>query len=498
MLSKWFLSVISILWVLSAAQAADAPFELSTLLGIIEQNHFNESSKIEDLIPLFPEEYRRNVTYKYSNGSDDSGAIKPSLSANATFPRAFLWDDLTGHITSFNGDPSQVGYQDLEMMQWDPKNSATHFTKLTFPLKPGYKVEEPESCRQCHGPGNRPVWKMYPLWPGMVGSINDELEPKDRADPGDSLHAGESVETYQSREEIKSRELALYTGFGSQALSSSDHARYLSLFPAIFPEKDPTPITFPYRLDSRLSPADIPSRAFTTRPNLRVGILLNRFNVLRVMKQLRADPIYQQFKETLLFNWMDCNWANLNATTKASLFKRFQAALKAKSRVVDLARFSAPGKQKDVRAHLASVGLKLIDIDIRATYTDGAEKTVYSKLGFHDSYFDGSATTNELFTYLIWQDILADAKLNSKALPYSSVYVGEGLTSKYKNLKLRYSLDQRFFERMDNLSRWFPLPYPSEKFIAEHRETVPKDAMNARIQLCGELRAHFTARESTK
>lgn len=111
----------------------------------------------------------------------------------------------------------------------------------------------------------------------------------------------------------------------------------------------------------------------------------------------------------------------------------------------------------------------------RTTYMQGMK--------YFNSYFDGSATMNELLAAQILifltdanQDFSADADLAQvrsllrQKIPNPTVYF-ETLMKKYSNFEERLKLDKVFFTRMDLLSPWLQLPYSPDLLNVHNRES---------------------------
>lgn len=76
-------------------------------------------------------------------------------------------------MLSFNGSPSQRGYDAVETAEYDSVQARFRFREIRFShaAVPAaeYSEADPIRCMQCHGEPTRPVWDMSPLWPGVYG-----------------------------------------------------------------------------------------------------------------------------------------------------------------------------------------------------------------------------------------------------------------------------------------------------------------------------------------
>ncbi len=109
------------------------------------------------------------------------------------------------------------------------------------------------------------------------------------------------------------------------------------------------------------------------------------------------------------------------------------------------------------------------------TYMDGMK--------YFNSYFDGSATTNELlaaqmFNYLVGPDSSFEegtplhivSEQLKISFPNPDAYY-ETFRKKYARRTARFRLDEVFFDRMDAISPWIQLPYPEDLLWVHNRES---------------------------
>jgi hypothetical protein len=128
--------------------------------------------------------------------------------ASAEFPRiistcfldqgqSYFWNTYypfpSDFVMSFSGDKTRFGYDRIEAIQFDQSNENFHFETIVFP-KDGREIKdppqivsyqkkeiltrngvylghEPSNCIKCHH--GKPNWDLYYLWPGAIGSFND-------------------------------------------------------------------------------------------------------------------------------------------------------------------------------------------------------------------------------------------------------------------------------------------------------------------------------------
>jgi hypothetical protein len=191
---------------------------------------------------------------------------------------------------------------------------------------------------------------------------------------------------------------------------------------------------------------------------------------------------------------MDCGWDDAVASRKAAL-AAFESDVGKQLAAADIA---LPSAESDGRilypALLAALGLRVRDVDIRfshpnehyAPFDRGYKARTVAKtvmdLGYieyrgndnnkvngathyFNSYFDGSASFDELLVAHILADIA------SAEPDYAKLYELNSLTAKYQHVVSRFELDKELFAKMDSFGKWFPLPYPRHLQPLHHRQT---------------------------
>jgi hypothetical protein len=148
--------------------------------------------KIEDLLPLLSDSHLSHYVLLHHSLSLQG--------ANATSPRAILYGAQAKLILAFNGDPAQIRYNHLEVIQFRDSTQQFEMRDLTFPEGPEGKAQplqisdaNPPLCLSCHRNDPRPNWATYPLWPGAFGGEDDSIFRKDN-----SSHATADFDSYIS------------------------------------------------------------------------------------------------------------------------------------------------------------------------------------------------------------------------------------------------------------------------------------------------------------
>lgn len=574
--------------------------------------------RVGDVLRRLPPTFRKGFTLKH--GTKQSGLrghpqevmadvvsdalAKRSQSADLDFPRVIMWDDTTGFTISYNGgltasedgSRSQTGADRLDLMGWNAQRKTFELWAVDLPvtergpdeawaLAPYQPTAQDDNCTHCHGPDSRPIWPMYPDWPGFYGSDNDELTTDSphqqtereflayfracvapgatEATPGfdcsgprkaaatragsprtedlidqrrryDTLFADDMAEDYAARlaaidaAAVRDYILGLDDQYSARLVSRirtpnalaavqgqpEDLAQWLGL--QLHP-------TWPYRPNHNEHSTE-PSRAFFHRPNLRLGVLYNRLTALSVFEKIRQHPTYRDFDTLVAFSLMDCGRPGDTPEGAAALDRFFEAN---RTRLHSYDATRGDPHNADYRIPypvlLAALDLRVRDIDIRYSYPNrrfdrfDGEGPVRPKaanvmqLGYlpyrsgrdynrandaslyWNSYFDGSATTDELLVALV----LAD--LATRRSEYGSLFEPQTLTKKYARFVSRHVLDAPFFERMDGFSGWVPLPFPKRLEAVHHRQSFmrKRDGVHAFFDqyraVCTQLRRDLPA-----
>lgn len=150
------------------AGAGNSSFDFSALKNLIETRGL---TSIQAVLPLLPEEMRRNFVLMHSSLSLQGSSYEA--------PRAILHTADAKLIVAFNGAPEQRGFDDLEITQFNQAEKVFEYFTITFPrtgsTKPVFSEKNPERCLSCHrAPDPRPNWEPYPVWPGAYGGGDED------------------------------------------------------------------------------------------------------------------------------------------------------------------------------------------------------------------------------------------------------------------------------------------------------------------------------------
>jgi hypothetical protein len=144
-----------------AAVAADLDFQ--ALQSLVTRDG---TRSISGVLAALPADYRSNFALVFSSRSLQQASFGD--------PRVILYGSNARFLITFNGNPSERGYDTLETAQFDQRTNRFEFRELIFPKSgTGGEVQSspvnPERCSRCHGDPLRPIWDTTPLWPGAYG-----------------------------------------------------------------------------------------------------------------------------------------------------------------------------------------------------------------------------------------------------------------------------------------------------------------------------------------
>jgi hypothetical protein len=425
---------------------------------------------LDEVPALLPDEVLRNFVLKHGiHRTGERGHLSErqvSQSANPDAPRAILWDQSTGTILSYNsGRADQTSNQRLDWHRFDPDTKSFALEAMDFPIATGkgqgktYGVHSGADCSSCHGPLERPIFSMYPDWPAFYGSDNDELT--------------------STKVAVQVAEMRDYQAFRANA--GKTHPRYAPLFAAERVKRTanvPIYPTWPYRQDLEEN-INAPSRAFAFRPGLRLGIVLSRMQAQMLAARIQAHKNYGALGKLFVHQLLQCSSDKTHARAHASAVAE---ALGEKPEGV------LRGDLVHYRKIWALWNLNVQDIDIRYAYGNAAyanddaegKPMQVGYIGrYWNSYFDGSATIDELVAFLLLKEMKLPA--------FDASQMANTLTRKYGQISARMAFDKPFFDAMDARASWIPIPYPEVLGKVHHRQGFPKEFKAQHTALCESL-----------
>jgi hypothetical protein len=244
-------------------------FTFEDLMKLINTKHI---TSIDNLIPELPEALRHSYTLMRKTGSLQD--------ASREAPRAILFGKDAKLILTFNGEPAQLGYDELEVIQFRDQTKEFEFRDINFAggrlvvSKPN-----PIDCVSCHSGlntnlGLRPNWMPYNQWFGAFGEHDDVPSDADKA----AL--------------IKVAKLPRY--------SALDHPN--DIYPFSNSEFD----------------------NLNLRPNWRLSELLNRLQAQH-LAHIIESPAYAPFKGAVLFTAANCAPSGADSELIAQIIRKHSA-----------------------------------------------------------------------------------------------------------------------------------------------------------------------------
>jgi hypothetical protein len=117
-------------------------------------------ASVEELLPRLSAQDRYGYVLAF-----DSRSLQGASFRN---PRAIVFGIDAKFIFTFNGDPRQRGFEQIETMEFDSRNQSFVFREIDFKhLGPGsvkavFSELNPPVCLGCHGNPPRPIWDTHP------------------------------------------------------------------------------------------------------------------------------------------------------------------------------------------------------------------------------------------------------------------------------------------------------------------------------------------------
>lgn len=445
--------------------SSQEPMSRERLLTLLRSHP--EVTTLDQVPAVLPDDFLMNFVLKHGvKRKGERGHLVETVvsqSSSPQAPRAIVYDERSGFTVSYNGGAAgQTAPHRLDVMSFDATRKTFSLEQIDFPIQAGQPKLTTSDCKSCHGPNERPIFAMYPDWPAFYGSDNDELTgatATQEAEFGDYKKFRETV--------------------------AKNHPRYRPLFDVNRVKKylnTDVYASYPYRPDNSERARDV-SRAFAFRPELRMGILYNRLTAQNIEKRIMSHKRFNEFAPYFLFNLLECSWSPAKAAAQAKWSQKVQSVLGKKTKTI-------AGGQLDYRQNLALFDLRVTDIDIRYSYdhagyaNEDASKSVM-EVGYigryFNSYFDGSATIDELISASL-VSTLSEANPSLKG----SVKMW-GLMDKYGHFEDRLKYDEKFFRQMDAMGKWIHIPYPASLSKVHHRESFTSDFAAQHKVVCNKL-----------
>lgn len=233
---------------------------------------------LEESLALLPPRFLETHVLVYRSRSlQDSSYI---------YPRVIAFGRSGKFIVTFNGHEKQRGYNKLEIVQFREAAQRFEFREITFQegKAPSFSEANPKKCLECHQSAKRqaadprPNWEPYNFWPGVYGSVDDEIRPVlkegyEKYKRGETSSLPSPMQRFQSQDMIlvdeQAREETMLKRFQEQI--KPNHPRYRIL--PVYSTRSPLDLT-------------------------KITVILNMRRVARLARE-ELGPLYAQYKFAL-------------------------------------------------------------------------------------------------------------------------------------------------------------------------------------------------------
>lgn len=152
------------------AQECPGPLEMTAVdVKKIVESAPGKMKSVDEFLASLPKTMTSNFIFMGESRSFQNGTKEN--------PRVILTSPKADVRISFNTDPSQRGYNNVEISIWDPVNKKFDYQELSFDdeaKKPGKKHGD-TACTTCHGNPPKPNWDTYNYWAGAIPFNKDTL-----------------------------------------------------------------------------------------------------------------------------------------------------------------------------------------------------------------------------------------------------------------------------------------------------------------------------------
>lgn len=458
-----------------------------------------------------------------------------------------------------SGNPKHTAHDRIDLYDFDFKTKTHRLEAWfpgKGMVDARFKDASNSACVDCHGASQRPIFPMYPDWPQFYGEFNDEMSSYDekakalRSDLKQMANEFQPIEEekyfkFINEEAIANARYSLLYAVKPRPIPGERPNPYYPFRPrtTTSPFSDVSR-AFYYRPNLRLGVMYNRLTALQIFEKIKKSPIYEKY----------PDVIFYSLMDC---NW-DAEGTSkagqeLRKHILGKLLAEAQSQPKLKSINLRGAQFpdgkylnkdfsEAGYSQIPYEDLLALLDLKIEDVDIRfqtnATFkvqsgygvfdpkafyhTDNAMDIGYIKdkyqmnpicddkgkpcnfsykgtymegLKYFNSYFDGSATTNELLAAQMLLHLTTDADKDSESASIKAVRSSlktkiknptsyfETLQKKYSRFAKRLSLDREFFKKMDLIGPWIQLPFSPDMLNVQNREPFwSKNATPVRLR----------------
>lgn len=268
------------------------------IVGIQNYLSINNFGSIDCFLSALPKDIRAFRTY-----------FKDSLSmqaASVTHPRALVGAPDGGFFLTFNGHPSQQGYNEIEVIALDKNVNPTKWVTAVIRQENGelHFQKNVKKCSACHGNPIKPIWGVYPSWPNAFGSIDDWLP--DPANLGkkskfyeEDIVGNDYGDSGNSEPRLSQDEIELAIRESNQFRAFREKAKLHPRYSALERASDNNSPVYPYTEIYR-------NRNNAFRPNLTIGSVMTVRQSEILVNRLKKNPVYLSYKNSL-FHYYKCS-----------------------------------------------------------------------------------------------------------------------------------------------------------------------------------------------
>jgi|GEM_PF-3742974 len=376
--------------------------------------------EMEQFLGDLPANFRSHFTLMHKSFSLQAGQYEN--------PRAILFGEDASLVLRFNGHARQRGGRAVEVLSFDHEKEEFDLYHIEFPYQGNQSIQKnPARCLNCHAAAPKPygtikpIWEVYPRWPGAYGSFNDHIFlQRDSLKKEDKISNSEWPPLIEEGQKFfQFKELA------------KNHPRYQFL---VFDDQKKYS---PYR-DNH---AGTEFNNLGIRPNFLLGVLLMGHQTKRLKRLMVETPVFKKFKFSLLSDRLGCS-PGVGFSYAHSQFIREE--------LLPILETIYPRPMvpfRDLRKALKKFHFKGPVPPFMYNWNIDFEQTP-------DSYFNGFTRSEEFFILntLLLKHVLSHSELLKKAFVVQSWI--RNLPSFYRDKKYKDiidnvtpSHDQRFFKQ---------------------------------------------------
>lgn len=213
-------------------------------------------------------------------------------------PRAIISDPKVKLVLTFNGEKSQKGYNEVEMLAVDKNVEPTKWQASSIRLIDGeLKLAHNEAkCSKCHGQNIRPIWENYPEWPTLYGSLDDFM-PRPENPGKNGYQYEDDFSAYLDGDgeyRINDNKISDAIKDRKNYLKFRDYAKTHPRYSILEKSSDESNPVYPYTQNYR-------DRNEAFRPNLLIGNVLAVVQADILFKRISKDIQFKKYKNMVTY-----------------------------------------------------------------------------------------------------------------------------------------------------------------------------------------------------